>query len=76
MKITLFEKCAMCIVLAMFFIGVGYAWCFHQDKEIAKWQQVYEIKKELQSGKHSFFVGDVKFSPTKYKGLWLVKVVE
>ncbi len=34
------------------------------------------IKKEMQTGKKMFKVYDIKFSPTKYKNLWLAEVKE
>jgi hypothetical protein len=36
-------------------------------------QWAHTIKKDMQTRKKEFHVGDVKFSPTKYKGLWLAE---
>ena len=35
----------------------------------------YVLSKELQTSSQKFYFGDTEFSPTKYKGLWLAKVV-
>lgn len=39
-----------------------------------KRQWCYNIEKEMSNGKHTFFVGKIKWEPTKYKGLWLTSI--
>jgi len=68
---TIAKYLIVCIVM----IGIGYIWHYFQEPDF-KHQFAYTIKKEMQISKKVFFIGSqedkIKFSPTKYKNLWLV----
>ncbi len=68
-----FERFVSYFMTAIICTGLGYAWCFHHEPDHAT-HFAYTIKKEMQTGNYVFYVGDIKFSPTKYKGLWLAEV--
>lgn len=68
--------------LLIFFITLIllYAWYSESrsDKMIPVMQEqyAYQIYKEMKTRKDIFWVGKVRFSPTKYEDIWLAEIKE
>ncbi len=59
------------ILTIVFLIGISIGL---STPDSLKSQWADSIKREMQTGKKTFKVYDIKFSPTKYKNLWLAEV--
>ncbi len=61
------------ILLIGFFVGLILG---TSTPDSVKSHFANSIKKEMETGKKVFHVGNIQFSPTKYKNLWLAEVKE
>jgi len=59
------------ILTIVFLIGISIGL---STPESIKSHFAYTIKKEMQVENKVFYVGDIRFSPTKYKNLYLAEV--